>query len=73
VNRESGTCSKFAVPKLHAVGQSIAEQHIITDGRVLPVGKKLICKPPKRVRARSSGRNFFKELASIGLPPSNAE
>jgi len=53
-NTEADTCRKFVVPKLQAVGweqepHSIAEQRTITDGRVIPVGKGFIRKPPKRV------------------------
>jgi type I restriction enzyme R subunit len=51
---EADTCRKFVVPKLLAAGwdnepHSIAEQRTITDGRVVPVGKGFIRKPPKRV------------------------
>ena len=51
---EADTCRKFVVPKLQAAGwdnepHSIAEQRTITDGRVVPVGKGFIRKPPKRV------------------------
>lgn len=51
---EADTCRKFVVPKLQAAGwdnepRSIAEQRTITDGRVVPVGKGFIRKPPKRV------------------------
>ena len=51
---EADTCRKFIVPKLQAAGwddepHSIAEQRTITDGRVVPVGKGFIRKPPKRV------------------------
>jgi type I restriction enzyme R subunit len=51
---EADTCRKHVVPKLQAVGwdnepHSIAEQRTITDGRVVPVGKGFIRKPPKRV------------------------
>jgi type I restriction enzyme R subunit len=54
MNTEADTCRKFVVPKLQAVGwdnepHSIAEQRTITDGRVVPVGKGFIRKPPKRV------------------------
>lgn len=53
-NNEADTCRKFVVPKLQAAGwdndpHSIAEQRTITDGRVVPVGKGFIRKPPKRV------------------------
>jgi type I restriction enzyme R subunit len=51
---EADTCRKFVVPKLQAAGwdsepHSIAEQRTITDGRVVPVGKGFIRKPPRRV------------------------
>ena len=51
---EADTCRKFVVPKLQAAGwdsepHSIAEQRTITDGRMVPVGKGFIRKPPKRV------------------------
>src|ERR1700688_339048 len=51
---EADTCRKFVVPKLLAAGwdndpHSIAEQRSITDGRIIPVGKGFIRKPPKRV------------------------
>ena len=45
---------KLVVPKLLAAGwdtdpHSIAEQRTITDGRIVPVGKGFVRKPPKRV------------------------
>lgn len=51
---EADTCRKFVVPKLVAAGwdndpHSIAEQRTITDGRIIPVGKGFVRKPPKRV------------------------
>jgi type I restriction enzyme R subunit len=51
---EADTCRKFVVPKLVAAGWdtdpcSIAEQRTITDGRIVPVGKGFVRKPPKRV------------------------
>ncbi len=51
---EADTCRKYVVPKLQAVGwdddpHSIAEQRTITDGRIVPVGKGFVRKPPKRV------------------------
>lgn len=51
---EADTCRKFVVPKLVAAGwdsdpHSIAEQRTITDGRIVPVGKRFVRKPPKRV------------------------
>jgi len=51
---EADTCRKLVVPKLQAAGWdndpfSIAEQRTITDGRIVPVGKSFIRRPPKRV------------------------
>jgi type I restriction enzyme R subunit len=51
---EADTCRKLVVPKLLAAGwdidpHSIAEQRTITDGRIVPVGKGFVRKPPKRV------------------------
>jgi type I restriction enzyme R subunit len=51
---EADTCRKFVVPKLAAAGwdndpHSIAEQRTITDGRIVPVGRGFVRKPPKRV------------------------
>lgn len=51
---EADTCRKLITPKLQLVGwdnepHSIAEQRSITDGRVIPVGKGFVRKPPKRV------------------------
>jgi type I restriction enzyme R subunit len=51
---EADTCRKFVVPLLQAAGwddepHSIAEQRTITDGRIVPVGKGFIRRPPKRV------------------------
>ena len=51
---EADTCRRFVVPKLQAAGwedepHSIAEQRTITDGRIVPVGRGFIRKPPKRV------------------------
>jgi type I restriction enzyme R subunit len=51
---EADTCRKFVVPKLVAAGwdsdpHSVAEQRTITDGRIVPVGKGFVRKPPKRV------------------------
>lgn len=51
---EADTCRKHVIPKLQSAGwdnepHSIAEQRTITDGRVVPVGKGFIRKPPKRV------------------------
>ena len=50
---EADTCRKFVVPQLQAAGwdnepHSIAEQRTITDGRIVPVGKGFVRKPPKR-------------------------
>jgi type I restriction enzyme, R subunit len=54
VPNEADTCRQHVVPKLQAAGweanpHSIAEQRTITDGRVIPVGKGFVRKPPKRV------------------------
>ena len=54
MTNEADTCRKQVVPKLQAAGwdndpHSIAEQRTITDGRVIPVGKGFVRKPPKRV------------------------
>ncbi len=51
---EADTCRKFVVPKLQTAGwdnepHSIAEQRTITDGRIVPVGKGFMRKPPRRV------------------------
>jgi len=51
---EADTCRKHVVPALQAAGweddpHSITEQRTITDGRIVPVGKGFIRKPPKRV------------------------
>src|ERR1700719_3792115 len=51
---EADTCRKFVVPKLVAAGwdndpHSIAEQRTVTDGRIVPVGRGFVRKPPKRV------------------------
>src|SRR5436305_2129125 len=51
---EADTCRKLVVPKLQVAGwdnepYSIAEQRTITDGRIVPVGKSFIRRPPKRV------------------------
>jgi len=51
---EADTCRKFVVPRLQGASwenepHSIAEQRTITDGRIIPVGKGFVRKPPKRV------------------------
>src|ERR1700720_4266216 len=51
---EADTCRKYVVPLLQSAGwdsepHSIAEQRSITDGRIVPVGRGFIRKPPKRV------------------------
>ncbi len=51
---EADTCRKYVVPMLQSAGwdnepHSIAEQRTITDGRIVPVGKGFMRKPPKRV------------------------
>jgi type I restriction enzyme R subunit len=50
---EADTCRKFVVPQLQSAGwdndpHSIAEQRTITDGRIVPVGRGFVRKPPKR-------------------------
>lgn len=50
---EADTCRKFVVPKLQAAGwdaepYSIAEQRTITDGRIVPVGKGFVRRPPRK-------------------------
>jgi type I restriction enzyme R subunit len=54
MTNEADTCRKQVVPKLQTAGwdndpHSIAEQRTVTDGRVIPVGKGFVRKPPKRV------------------------
>lgn len=51
---EADTCRRYVVPMLQATGwdeepHSIAEQRTITDGRIVPVGRGFIRRPPKRV------------------------
>src|SRR5438045_4953597 len=51
---EADTYRKLVVPKLQTAGwdnepYSIAEQRTITDGRIVPIGKSFIRRPPKRV------------------------
>lgn len=51
---EADTCRRFVVPALQMAGwdyepHSIAEQRTITDGRIVPVGKGFMRKPPRRV------------------------
>lgn len=51
---EADTCRKSVVPLLQQAGwdnepHSIAEQRTVTDGRIIPVGKGFVRKPPKRV------------------------
>src|SRR5476649_1912087 len=51
---EADTCRKLVIPRFQQAGwdcepHSIAEQRSITDGRIIPVGKGFIRKPPKRV------------------------
>ena len=50
---EADTCRKHVTPKLQTAGwdndpHSIAEQRTITDGRIVPVGKGFVRKPPTR-------------------------
>lgn len=54
MTNEADTCRKLVVPLLQQAGwdddpHSIAEQRTITDGRIVPVGKGFVRKPPKRV------------------------
>ena len=51
---EADTCRKFVVPLLQVAGwddepHAIAEQRSVTDGRIVPVGRGFLRKPPKRV------------------------
>ncbi|MCS6803432.1 MAG: hypothetical protein NZ773_16010, partial [Dehalococcoidia bacterium] len=51
---QADTCRRHVVPALQAAGwdtapHSIAEQRTITDGRIVPVGRGFVRKPPKRV------------------------
>ncbi|MBI3770009.1 MAG: DUF1016 family protein [Deltaproteobacteria bacterium] len=51
---EADTCRRYVVPGLQLAGwedepHSVAEQRTITDGRIVPVGKGFVRKPPKRV------------------------
>src|SRR5438270_9107324 len=51
---EADTCRRFVVPNLQNAGwdadpHSIAEQRTVTDGRIVPVGRGFVRKPPKRV------------------------
>jgi type I restriction enzyme R subunit len=51
---EADTCRRHVVPAIQAAGwdadpHSIAEQRTITDGRIVPVGRGFVRKPPKRV------------------------
>lgn len=50
---EADTCRRYVVPALQRAGweadpHSIAEQRTITDGRIVPVGRGFVRKPPKR-------------------------
>ena len=54
MGNEADTCRKHVVPLLQKAGwddepHSIAEQRTVTDGRIIPVGKGFVRKPPKRV------------------------
>ena len=51
---EADTCRKYVAPLLQSAGwevepYSIAEQRSITDGRIVPIGKGFMRRPPKRV------------------------
>jgi len=53
-DNEADTCRKYIVPKLQAAGWEkepceIAEQRYITPGRIIPVGRKHLRKPGKKV------------------------
>ena len=53
MSNEADTCRRFVVPKLQAAGWdtepcSIAEQRTITDGRIVPVGKGFVRRPPRK-------------------------
>ncbi|BET67916.1 DEAD/DEAH box helicase family protein [Opitutales bacterium ASA1] len=53
MSNEADTCRKFVVPKLQAAGwetepYSIAEQRTITDGRIVPLGKGFVRRPPRK-------------------------
>ena len=48
---EADTCRTYIVPKLHAAGWDddfIAEQRVITPGRIVPLGKKHTRQDPRR-------------------------
>lgn len=50
---EADTCRRYVVPALQRAGwdaepHAIAEQRTITDGRIIPVGRGFVRKPPKR-------------------------
>ncbi|MCX6875233.1 MAG: hypothetical protein NTW21_15715 [Verrucomicrobia bacterium] len=67
---EADTCRKHVVPALQGAGWDnvphfIAEQRTITDGRIVPVGRGLVRKPPKRADFL-----FFYER---GFPPAVLE
>ena len=52
-HNEADTCRKFVVPLLQRAGwdtepHAVAEQRSITDGRIVPVGRGFLRKPPKR-------------------------
>jgi hypothetical protein len=83
VSNEAETCRKWVTPRLQAAGwdndpHSIAEQRSITDGRVIPVGKGIIRKPPKGVdyllrytRAPCCGRGQAAALLSTDRHPAH--
>ena len=53
-DNEADTCRKYIVPKLQAAGwekepREIAEQRYITPGRIIPVGRKHLRKPGRKV------------------------
>ena len=71
---EADTCRRFVVPRLQALGwdnepHSIAEQRTITDGRIVPIGKGFVRKPPKRVDYLLRYTRIFRSPSSRRRPP----
>ena len=67
---EADTCRKLVVPRLQSAGwdsdpHSIAEQRTVTDGRIVPVGKGFVRKPPKRVDYLLQYTRDFPPLAVV--------
>jgi len=51
MSNEADTCRKFVLPKIYTAGwtdEQIAEQHPITDGRVVVAGSKVRRRPKKK-------------------------